>query len=77
MGDNLPSVVNWDQELIGARALIKSGLVPPSIKTAEAALFLILTGRDLGLSPVQRARWSCRQICSSDYSSAKAEHSNG
>jgi hypothetical protein len=36
--------------------LLKSGLLPPSIKTAEAALFIILTGRDLGLSPVQSLR---------------------
>jgi len=56
MADNLPNVVNWDQELVGARALLKSGLLPASVKTAETALFIILTGRDLGLSPVQSLR---------------------
>lgn len=47
---------DWDMELRGAAALLKSGLVPREIKTAEAALFLILTGRDLGMSPVQSLR---------------------
>ena len=48
--------VNWSQELEGARMLIKSGLLPQSLKSPEAALFVILTGRDLGLSPVQSLR---------------------
>jgi hypothetical protein len=48
--------VNWNQELDGARMLIKSGLLPQGLKSPEAALFVILTGRDLGLSPVQSLR---------------------
>ncbi len=48
--------VQWDRELEGAKMLMRSGLLPDSIKTAEAALFVILTGRDLGLSPVQSLR---------------------
>lgn len=48
--------VNWDSELKGAQYLVRSGLVPKDIKTAESALFVILTGRDMGLSPVQSLR---------------------
>jgi len=48
--------LNWADELRGAGALLKSGLVPREIKTPEAALFIILTGRDLGMSPVQSLR---------------------
>jgi hypothetical protein len=48
--------VNYAQELDGARMLIKSGLLPQGLKSPEAALFVILTGRDLGLSPVQSLR---------------------
>jgi hypothetical protein len=48
--------VNWGQELEGARMLLKSGLLPQGLKSPEAALFVILTGRDLGLSPVQSLR---------------------
>jgi len=56
MTDNLPSTINWESEIAGAKALLKSGLLPSAIKSAEAALFIILTGRDLGLSPVQSLR---------------------
>jgi hypothetical protein len=48
--------VNWNQELDGARMLIKSGLLPQGLRSPEAAMFVILTGRDLGLSPVQSLR---------------------
>lgn len=54
--DNLPSTINWESELRGATMLVKSGLVPKDIRTAEAALFVIMAGRDLGLSPVQSLR---------------------
>jgi len=62
--------INWESELKGAGMLVKSGLVPRDIKTPEAALFVILAGRDLGLSPVQSLR-SIRPIqgkieCSAD-----------
>lgn len=64
------AVVNWSEEMKGAGYLIKSGLAPKDIRTAEAALFVILAGRDLGLSPVQSLR-SIRPIqgkieCSAD-----------
>jgi hypothetical protein len=71
MTENLPSTaVNWDAELKGAAALLKSGLAPRDLKTPEACLFVILAGRDLGLSPVQSLR-SIRPIqgkieCSAD-----------
>jgi hypothetical protein len=48
--------VEWDRELRGANYLMKSGLCPTGIKSAEAALFVILAGRDLGLSPVAALR---------------------
>lgn len=55
--NNLPStVVNWDDELKGATMLVKSGLTPKDINRPEAALFVILAGRDMGLSPVQSLR---------------------
>lgn len=58
MDSNAVAVVPiaWEQELKGASYLVKSGLVPKDIKTAEAALFVILAGRDMGLSPVQALR---------------------
>ena len=54
--DNVPAVMNWDSELKGAKMLVDSGLVPKDIKTPQAALFIILSGRDLGLSAVQSLR---------------------
>lgn len=56
MAENVPQVINWDSELKGAAALLKSGLAPRDLKSAEACLFVILAGRDLGLSPVQSLR---------------------
>jgi hypothetical protein len=52
----LAPVVDYARELAGAAMLLRSGLLPKSIGTPEAALFIILTGRDLGLSPVQSLR---------------------
>lgn len=49
-------VVDYSRELDGAKMLMKSGLLPQGIKSPEAAMFIILTGRDLGLSPVQSLR---------------------
>jgi hypothetical protein len=49
-------VVAWNDEMEGAKMLLRSGLLPDTIKTPEAALFIILTGRDMGLSPVQSLR---------------------
>src|SRR5947209_1899500 len=48
--------VAWDQELRGASYLLKSGLCPAALKTPEAVMFVILAGRDLGLSPVASLR---------------------
>lgn len=48
--------VDWNREIEGARMLLKSGLLPDTVKSPEAALFIILTGRDLGMSPVQSLR---------------------
>lgn len=49
-------VVEWDKEIKGAEMLLKSGLLPDTIRKPEAAMFIILVGRDLGLSPVQSLR---------------------
>lgn len=74
MSTNLPANLNvglnWEAELKGANALLRSGLAPRDLKTPEACLFVILAGRDLGLSPVQSLR-SIRPIqgkieCSAD-----------
>lgn len=48
--------IEWDRELRGASYLVRSGLCPTAVKTPEAALFIILAGRDLGLSPVAALR---------------------
>ena len=56
MAENVPMAINWESELKGAAALLKSGLAPRDLKTPEACLFVILAGRDLGLSPVQSLR---------------------
>lgn len=48
--------VDWAAEISGAQMLLKSGLAPSSIKTPEAAMFVIMVGRDLGLSPTQALR---------------------
>src|SRR6478672_6356580 len=48
--------VAWDQEMLGAQYLLKSGLCPVALKSPEAVLFVILAGRDLGLSPVAALR---------------------
>jgi len=49
-------VIEWESEAKGATMLFRSGLCPTGIKTPEAALFVILAGRDLGLSPVASLR---------------------
>ena len=48
--------VAWTDELRGANYLLKSGLCPTALKSPEAVLFVILAGRDLGLSPVASLR---------------------
>jgi hypothetical protein len=56
MTENVPATINWEAELKGAAMLVKSKLVPRDITTPEAALFVIMAGRDMGLSPVQSLR---------------------
>lgn len=43
---------NTDQALAFAEVLINSKLVPPSLKTPEAVVAVILQGRELGFGPV-------------------------
>ena len=39
-----------------AQTALRSGLLPPAIKSPEAAFVIIATGRELGLSPMQSLR---------------------
>lgn len=48
--------VAWSDELAGAKYLLASGLCPEALRTPEAVLFVMLTGRDLGLSAVASLR---------------------
>jgi hypothetical protein len=48
------SILQADLSL--AATLIKSGLLPASVKTPEAAVVIIMTGRELGLLPLQALR---------------------
>lgn len=52
----LQPAVDWDREMRGAAMLLKSGLCPVALKTPESVLFVVLAGRDLGLSPVAALR---------------------
>lgn len=54
--DEVLMPVTMDGMLKQAAALVKSGLLPPDIKTAEAALAVMLTGRELGIPPMQAFR---------------------
>lgn len=53
---NPAAPVAWEAELKGAKYLLASGLCPVALKTPEAVLFVVLAGRDLGLSPVASLR---------------------
>jgi hypothetical protein len=48
--------VAWEQEIKGAQYLFASGLCPAALKTPQAVMFVVLAGRDLGLSPVASLR---------------------
>ena len=50
------AAVDYEREKHGAAMLLKSGLAPQGLKSPEAAMFVILVGRDLGLSPTQSLR---------------------
>lgn len=47
---------SFDGQLRFAAALVKSGFLPPHLKTPEQALVVVLTGKELGLSPMQSIR---------------------
>lgn len=49
-------ITTLQQDLSLSATLIKSGLLPSNIKTPEAALVIIMTGRELGLLPLQALR---------------------
>lgn len=48
----LPNKDEWSQIKEFAALAVKSGLLPTSIKTAEAAAVIIMKGRELGLPPM-------------------------
>ncbi len=54
---NLPAAQdNFESDMKMAQMLIKSGYVPRDVNRPEQVLFLMLLGRDMGLSPVQSLR---------------------
>lgn len=61
---NTPTRADWyrpdsiSEAYRTAKALVSSNLLPNSIRTPEAALAIIMTGAELGLTPMQ----SCRSI---------------
>jgi hypothetical protein len=46
----------WGEMLALAQSLAKSGMMPKALSTPEAVLAVILTGRELGMGPMQAAR---------------------
>ncbi len=49
----LPSPQEWSQIIQMGGALVRSGMLPTSIRTAEAAAAIMLTGRELGIPPMR------------------------
>ncbi len=50
--DDLPSTQDWTTMLSMAEQLVKSGLLPATIKTAQAAVVIIQKGREIGVPPM-------------------------
>ncbi|MBM3280932.1 MAG: hypothetical protein FJY95_23070 [Candidatus Handelsmanbacteria bacterium] len=53
LANPMPGDQEWRTILSMAGTLVKSGLLPASIKTAEAAAAVILKGRELAIPPMQ------------------------
>ena len=51
--NTIPAISEWNTIQQIAGALVKSGFLPPAIKTAEAATAIILKGRELAIPPMQ------------------------
>jgi len=49
----LPTPQEWNQIIQMGGDLVRSGMLPTSIKTAEAAAAIMLTGRELGIPPMR------------------------
>ncbi len=49
----MPTQASWNQMLQMGQTLLKSGFLPQSIKTPEAAVAIMLTGYELGISPMR------------------------
>lgn len=47
----LPSPADWTTMMQMAEAMYRSGLLPPSIKSPQAAVLLVQKGRELGIAP--------------------------
>ena len=47
---------NWSKNLAVAEQLVKTGFLPPQIKTAQQALLIIETGRELNIPPMEALR---------------------
>lgn len=52
-GTALPSPQQWQAMLDMADAMLRTGLLPSTIKTPQAAVVLILKGGELGIPPMQ------------------------
>ena len=48
--------IDWTSAARAAEALFRSGILPASIKTPQAALALVVQGRELGLTMMQAIR---------------------
>jgi len=63
MSDDLPVLRDtaimpqtFDEMMKQADVLVKSGLLPQEVKTPAAAVAIMLTGRELGIPPMQAFR---------------------
>ncbi len=54
--DGALTPMTFDGLMIQAAMLVKSGILPKGIRTPEAAAAIILTGRELGIPPMQSFR---------------------
>ena len=49
----LPAAAEWDTILQMSDVLVKSGFLPPSIKTPQQCAMIVLKGRELAIPPIQ------------------------
>jgi len=54
--ENCTGIAEWQMMKDQASVLVKTGFLPESIKTAEQAMAIMLTGKELGIPPMQALR---------------------